>query len=402
MTDPSRVRVTGPLLPFVDGLSSELGELGYSSEATANHLRLMAHLSRWLASHSIDGRELTPERVGEFLAARRDEGYARLISERGFSNLLDYLRRLCVVPPVPQAESTPIQVVLDGFGDYLVRERGVIPRTVRRYETIARLFLSESLSKTGALDLGDLAAAGVTEFVLRECRRRSIGSAKDVVAALRSLLRFLHVEGLTPGQLAPAVPTVAGWRGSSLPRAVGPDEVGRLLASCNRVTAVGRRDYAILKLLVRLGLRAGEVAALELEDVDWRRGEIVVRGKGRRQERLPLPVDVGEAIVEYLHGGRLNEGSAELFMRVRAPHLGLGSAAVQAVVRHACDRAGLPAMGAHRLRHTTATEMLRAGAPLPEIGQVLRHRSVRTTAIYAKVDRVALRAIAQPWPGGVA
>jgi len=194
----------------------------------------------------------------------------------------------------------------------------------------------------------------------------------------------------------------AGWRGSSLPRALGRDDVARLLVSCDRGTAVGRRDYAILTLLVRLGLRAGEVAALELQDIDWRRGEIVIRGKGRRQERLPLPVDVGKAVVDYLRSGGRHGGCAQLFMRVRAPHHGLGSDAVQAVVRHAAERASLPAMGAHRLRHTAATEMLRAGAPLPEIGQVLRHRSLRTTAIYAKVDRTALRTLALPWPGGAA
>jgi integrase/recombinase XerD len=198
------------------------------------------------------------------------------------------------------------------------------------------------------------------------------------------------------------VPTVAGWRGSSLPRALGPEEVAKLLASCDRGMAVGRRDYAIRTMLVRLGLRAGEVAALELRDVDWRRGEIVIRGKGRRQERLPLPVDVGEAVADYLRSGGHHGGCAHLFMRARAPHHGLGSDGVQAVVRHAAERASLPAMGAHRLRHTAATEMLRAGAPLPEIGQVLRHRSLRTTASYAKVDRTALRTLALPWPGGAA
>jgi site-specific recombinase XerD len=402
MADPSRVRVTGPLVPYVDGFSSELAELGYSLESMANHVRLMAYLSRWLASQDLDGHELTPQRVSQFLAARRDDGYARLVSERGFSPLLDHLRRLWVVPPVPQVESTPLQALLDDYRGYLVRERGVIAKTVRRYEVVAHLFLSETLSTTAALDLDDLTAGGVMEFVLRECRRRSVGSAKDLVCALRSLLRYLHVAGLTPRQLAPGVPTVAGWRGSSLPRALGPEEVVKLLVSCDRGTAVGRRDYAILTLLVRLGLRAGEVAALELQDVDWRRGEIVIRGKGRRQERLPLPVDVGEAVVDYLCRGGRHEGCAQVFMRARAPHHRLGSTAVQAVVRHAAERASLPSMGAHRLRHTAATEMLRAGAPLPEIGQVLRHRSLRTTAIYAKVDRTNLRTLALPWPRGAA
>src|SRR5258708_6304857 len=203
----------------------------------------MAHLSRWLASQDLDGHELTPQRVSQFLAARRDDGYARLVSERGFSPLLDHLRRLGVVLPVPQVESTPLQALLDDYRGYLVRERGVIAKTVRRYEVVAHLFLSETVSTTGVLDLNDLTAGCVMEFVLRECRRRSVGSAKDVVCALRSLLRYLHVAGLTPRQLAPGVPTVAGWRGSSLPRVLGRDEVARLLVSCDRRTAVGRRDY---------------------------------------------------------------------------------------------------------------------------------------------------------------
>jgi integrase/recombinase XerD len=401
MTDLSHVRVSGPLAPYADGFRWVLSGLGYSVESAGNHLRLLAHLSRWLTSREADGQRVTRHQLDEFLAARRHDGYARLVSRRGLSPLLEYLRGLgVVVPPLPKLESKPIEVVLDGFRRYLVHERGVVPHTVERYEAVARLFLSESLSTT-VVRLEDLAASDVTNFVLHECRRRSTGSAKDVVTALRSLLRFLHVEGLIPIQLATAVPTVAGWRGSSLPRALDRDEVARLLASCNRRTAVGCRDYAVLMLLVRLGLRAGEVAALELQDVDWRRGEIVICGKGRRQERLPLPVDVGEAVVQYLRGGDRRGHCAQLFVRARAPHRALGSDAVQAVVRHAAERANLPPMGAHRLRHTAATEMLRAGAPLTEIGQVLRHRSVRTTAIYAKVDRAILRTLAQPWPGGV-
>jgi integrase len=187
-----------------------------------------------------------------------------------------------------------------------------------------------------------------------------------------------------------------------LPRALEGELVARLLAGCNRQSATGRRDYAILLLLVRLGLRAGEVAALELEDIDWRQGEVTVRGKGHRHERLPLPVDVGEALVEYLRQGRPRHECPKLFMRAQAPYAGLVSSAVTTVVYLACDRAGLPHVGAHRLRHTAATEMLRGGARLSEVEQVLRHRSLATTAIYAKVDRVALRSLAQPWPGGVA
>jgi integrase len=180
-----------------------------------------------------------------------------------------------------------------------------------------------------------------------------------------------------------------------------PAAIARLLASCDRRRTVGRRDYAILLLLARLGLRAREVAALELEDVDWRRGEILVRGKGGRQDRLPLPGDVGEAIVSYLRR-RPRQESRALFVRVVAPSGALERSAVSGIVRSACTRAGLPRVGAHRLRHTTATEMLKAGASLPEIAQVLRHRDQKTTSRYAKVDRKALRALARPWPGGAA
>jgi integrase len=222
-----------------------------------------------------------------------------------------------------------------------------------------------------------------------------------LVTALRSLLRYLHLEGKAP-DLAAAVPVVAGWRGSQLPRGLEPQQAARVLAACDRGTAAGRRDYAMLILLAGLGLRACEVAALELDDLDWQRGELVIRGKGDRQERLPLPADVGEAVSAYLVQGRPRVESRRLFVGVRAPFGDLTSSGVRAVVGYACDRAGIARFAAHRLRHTVATEMLRAGAGLPDIGQVLRHRSLSTTAIYAKVDRAALRELAQAWPGASA
>jgi len=220
------------------------------------------------------------------------------------------------------------------------------------------------------------------------------------VCALRSLLGFLHLRGLIAGPLGEAVPSTASWRLSGLPRALEREQVSRLLESCDRATGAGRRDFAILTLLVRLGVRAGEVAGLRLEDIDWRAGELVVVGKGSRSERLPVPVDVGEAIAGYLRAGR--PGTAQdrsLFVRVRAPHRGLTAGGITQVVVSAARRAGLGQIHAHRLRHTAATMMLWAGAPLEEIGQVLRHRQALTTAIYAKVDRDALRQLARPWPG---
>jgi site-specific recombinase XerD len=286
------------------------------------------------------------------------------------------------------------------YRDYLRHERGLIPSTVHSLLDVARCFL-DGYSRAENLELDQLTATDVTRFVLRESRGHSIGYAKSRVSRLRSLLRFLYVEGQTPTPLAEAVPAIAGWRLSQLPKALEPQQVARLLRSCDRRTALGRRDYAILTMLVRLGLRAGDVVALELDNLDWQRGELAIRGKGRQEERLPLPVDVGEALVAYLRRGRPRVDCRRVFLRGPAPHGPLSADTVRDVVYRACARSGVPRVGAHRLRHSAATHMLHRGASLPEIAQVLRHRSLKTTAIYAKVDRNALRALAQPWPGVV-
>jgi integrase/recombinase XerD len=271
------------------------------------------------------------------------------------------------------------------------------PGTVRYCTDEARGFLAGRGDRLAGLD-----AAEVRGFVADECRRRRTGSAKVLVTALRSLLRVLAAEGLAAPGLHDAVPAVAGWRGGGLPRALPDGQVAALLAACDRDTATGRRDFAVLVLLARLGLRACEVSALELGDIDWRAGTVTVRGKGRRDEQLPLPSDAGEALAGYLRDGRpAGGGSRRVFLLSRAPGGGMSPGAVKAVVRNACRRAGLPEAGAHRLRHSAATGMLRAGAPLAEIGQVLRHRSLSTTAIYAKVDHGALAQLAMPWPGAL-
>jgi integrase/recombinase XerD len=287
--------------------------------------------------------------------------------------------------------------VIDCYVAYLRFERGLTPGTVRLYSRIA----SNCLDEWSRLDVGleVLDAADVVGLVVAESKRSSIAVMKNVVTVLRSLLRFMFAKALIGRPLADAVPSVAGWQMSSLPRALEPGQVSALMASCDRETVVGRRDYAILLSLWRLGLRAGEVAALGLDDVDWRHGELIVCGKSRREERLPLPVDVGEAIVASLRDRRPATADVELFGRVRAPLGPLSAGGIRWVVYSACDRVGVVRVGPHVLRHTTATELLRSGSSLPEVAQVLRHRSVDTTAIYAKVDRVALMAVAQPWPG---
>ncbi len=402
MSRPSRVRVIGPLEPYATGFRRELARQGYTAHSASNQLQLMAHASRWLASSGFDAGDLTPARVEEFLEARRAEGYTLWLSTKAMAPLLGYLRDFGVAKtPSPVDAATPAEYLLERYRCYLIQERGLAASTVAAYSHVARLFLF-SRSPEGELDLERLNAAEVTDFVLAECRARRVGSAKYIVCGLRALLRFLHADGYAESQLAAAVPSVAGWRLSGLPKALSSRDVSVLLASCDRRTTVGRRDFAVLTLLVRFGLRAGEVAALGLIDIEWRVGEVVIRGKGRRQERLPLPIDVGEALVGWLRRGRPRCESPKVFTRVRAPHRGLTNSGVSGVVRAAAARAGLSAVSAHRLRHTAATEMLRAGASLSEVGQVLRHASTLTTSLYAKVDRQTLRTLAQPWPGGEA
>jgi integrase len=228
----------------------------------------------------------------------------------------------------------------------------------------------------------------------------SIGSTQYFVAGLRAFLRFCFLEGRVGADLSAAALAVTGRRHSSLPKGISGADATALLRSCDRRRSEGRRDYAVLLVLLRLGLRAGEVAGLALGDVDWRAGEIVVRGKGRREDRFPLPFDVGEAIAGYLRRGRPRTSRRELFLRVLAPIAPLSRGGVSSIVRRACRRVGIAEVGAHRLRHTVACEMVTAGVPLPEIGEMLRHRSIASTAVYARVDLDTLRGVALPWPGG--
>lgn len=403
MHDPSSVRVSGPLEPYAPGFAIELVGVGYTSVSATFQLQLLAHLSRWLEAEGLDAHGLSQAAVERFLAARRAAGYTNYRTAKALRPLLEYLRRLRVTPmPDAPEPATPLDRLLERYRRYLTIERSLAPTSARGYLDAVRPFLAGRVTPAG-LDLERLTAGDITAFVTTHCPGQARGSAKLTVTALRSLLGFLHLDGVLPRSLVAAVPRVASWRLAGLPQGLEPAAVGRLLASCDRWTATGCRDAAILTLLVRLGLRAGEVARLSLKDIDWRAGELVVSGKGNRAERLPLPVDVGEALVAYLGRGRPASAQGRtVFVRVRAPHRALTSGGVSRVVAAAGERAGLGPLHAHRLRHTAATEMLRAGGSLVEIGQVLRHRRALTTAIYAKVDRHALRVLARPWPGGAA
>lgn len=297
-------------------------------------------------------------------------------------------------------ESSSVSEVLVEFGGWLDRQRGLAAVTVHNYCWNAGHFLA-ALPEPTQVSVGLLDAGTVTAFMVEYCRDRNTNSAKSMARSVRSFLRFAHATGRTSAELWGAVPSSAGWHQASLPRSVPVADVERMLATTGRLgfTATGRRNYAILLLLTRLGLRRGEVAGLRLDDIDWRAGELTVVGKGHRIERLPLPAEPGQAIVAWLTDGRPECGTRSVFTTIRPAGRPLTPAAIGHVVGTACRNAGLDPIGAHRLRHTLATAMLRAGASLPEVGQVLRHHSARSTAIYAKVDEVALRPLARPWPG---
>lgn len=397
--------VSGPLEPFAAGFALWLASRAYSLSAAADRLCQFDQLSRWLEREGLGVGELTVEQAERFVAERRAAGRVTWVASQSVALPLGYLRELGVVPtPTPAVAQGPLEELLAEYRRYLLVERRLSDHTVLdAYGPAAWLFLAGREGPNG-LGLELLCAADVSMFLARECPKRSVSGARDLVCALRSFLRFLHLAGLTDAPLVWAVPSVADLRDRTLPRGLEPAAVKRLLASCDRRTLVGRRDYAILLLLSRLGLRAGEVAAIGLDDIDWRSGLLLVSGKGGRHDELPLPVDVGEALVSYLRRRPRCESRA-LFLRVTAPRTGLNRSTIGSIVREHCRQAGLEPVGAHRLRHTAATEMLRQGASLAEIGQVLRHREQKTTAIYAKVDRKALRALARPWPsqeGGVA
>lgn len=394
----SRVLMTGPLAPFADAYKTSLRERGYTPLTTVNELRQMASLSRWLQAKRLTAADLSSKRAQQFLACQRAQGRRATCSRPCLMWLLDLLRGLGVTAAEePAPVGSPREVLLASFERYLLAERGLASGTVVGYLARVRRFL-DGLPSSG--ELAGLTAAEVTQAVLRESRAVSVSAAQNFVCALRSFLRFCFIEGLLEADLSQAALPVTGRRRSSLPKGIGRADAEALLGACDRRQALGRRDYALIILLLRLGLRRGEVARLRLEDIDWRAGDLVVRGKGAREDRLPLAADVGEAIASYLRRGRHASDRRELFLQARAPYEPIASGTVASTVRRACRRAGIPEVGSHRLRHTTACEMVSAGVPLQRIGQVLRHRSLQSTAIYARVDLDRLRLLAQPWPQG--
>lgn len=394
-----RTRFRGPIAPYAHGLRETFEKLGYARSTVTSHLALWAQLSQWLADQDLTTYGLSADRVEEFLKARRQAG-RRLYSIKALAPGLEFLREVGAAPGIEimVEASSEVEVIAEQFRDYLLFERGLAEVSADTYVLRARPFLSDR-ARDGHLDLASLTAAEVSSFVAAWLPGLSTSPAKSTVTALRSLLSFLHASGVIDRPLASAIPTVASWRLAGLPSGLSRTQVQALLDTCDQSTMVGLRDSAIITVLVRLGLRSSEAAGLMLDDIDWRTGVVRIRGKGNSDERLPLPIDVGSALSRYLEHGRPSSASDRVvFIRAKAPYRALHRKSISTMVSRAASRAGMGTLHAHALRHTLATEVLSQGACLDEVGQLLRHRSRASTAIYAKVDQHRLIQLARPWP----
>ncbi len=383
-------------LPYVAAYEETLAEQGYAQSTIGQRVRMVSRLAERLEQQGLSIGALNEQRIDE-CEIRNDAERSAL---RWF---LCHLRQRGLVAHPVRERGGPIEGISSTYEDYLLKERGVCRGSADSYLLIVRRFLRERFGDGEVLVLGEIVATDLSGFMRRQACQYSVERAKVMATALRSFLGFLRWRGDVRTDLAAAVPGVAYWRLSTLPRWITRQEVDRVLASCQRQSAIGRRNYAMVLLLARLGLRAVEVAELTLEDLNWRAGEISVAGKkGGRDQKLPLTQEVGKALAEYLRHDRPRANTRHVFVRSRAPRRGMCGPAVSTIVHKAMRRASieLPRAGAHTLRHSLATEMLRNGASLAEIAEVLRHKHIDTTAIYAKVDVEGLRTLAMPWPGG--
>lgn len=385
--------------PYLDDLSSTMAREGFQALTIAEHLRTVVQLARWAERRGVDladWDERTVAGFGQHLARRRVIKRARAVS-RG-KQFLVFLRTRGVIAPGKPAPTPRCAPVLEQFADWMVRHRGLSQHTIRRYRRILEIFLSALGEETAAYDV-----TSIRQFIIDHLGHRGRGETRETVTAIRSFLRFLAAHGRVRRGIECCVPTVPEWRLSSLPRYLEAADVERVVKSCDLSTGHGLRDHAILLLLSRLGLRAGDIVAMRIDDIDWRQGTLRLQGKSHRETVLPLPQDVGNALVAYVRKGRPRSDNPRLFLTVLAPTRPFAtSAAVSDLVRFALGRAGIknpPTRGAHLLRHSAATAMLRSGSTLETIATVLRHRSSETTAHYAKVDQTMLQSIAQSWPG---
>lgn len=395
----------GPFAAYLGQFAESLSRQGYAQRYIHRQVMLAACFSRWIKQTEVPPDRITSEHPARYLQSRHRRRRPNQGDAAALGHFIEFLRCERVIPAekAPIRQLTPTERCVQTYEQYLREERDLAEATIVNYVPFVGRFLKDCFG-AGPVKLSRLRGTDVVGFVQRQARLLHLKRVKLLTTALRSFLHYARYRGEIRLDLAAAVPCVANWSMPAIPRGIAPDQVRCLLSRIDRRTAVGRRDYAILLLLARLGLRAGEVAFLELEDIDWKGGCLSVHGKRGRRTQLPLPKDVGEAIVDYLRHGRPRSTSRRVFLRARAPVRGfLTQCAVGTIVRHALVRAGIeaPTTGAHQFRHGLATQMLRQGASLAQIGELLGHKSPETTKIYTKVDLEALRTLALPWPGGV-
>jgi len=401
-------RAAGPLARHLDPFITSLIERQYQPSVIYIKARHGLAFDRWLTKRRIVLADLCEAQIVQYQNRtrrrhQRIRAETRRIEWKALTQLLQFLRVRGICPEADVATAAAEDLAAQ-FGQHLQDQQGLAAATIERYRGVAKQFLRHCFGR-GAVDLRLLRAGDAIAFIKSEGRRLRPPALKCVVNALRSFLRYAQFRGEAPAVLAAAVPTVSAWSTTpALPKAVSPEHAQRAIDSCDLDTGVGLRDRAVLLLLARLGLRAHEIIGLELSDLDWRRGHLRMRGKGGREQLLPLPTEVGAAIAAYLQHGRPATHDRLVFLRSQAPIRGLtaGSDAIGTIVRRALGRAGVdaPHRGSHQFRHALAVRMLRHGASLKEIGEVLRHQSPQTTSIYARVDIDALRSLALPWPGG--
>jgi site-specific recombinase XerD len=366
-------------------------------------LNVVSGLLGWIRRRHRKLADLDERTVDLYLRYRARRQSIQPGDRAALKRWLSVLRAEGAIAPAVRPPLTSHDRIFNEFDAYLRTERGLAPRSIVRHLPTVRHFLHE-VCPTGDDDLGKISQEDVIRYIERHAQDWSPGTGKAMCWSLRAFLRYLYHQGLNPKALFGCVPSIRRWRLATLPTYLSAAQVQRALDGCDRATAMGRRDYAILMMLAKLGLRADEVATLTLDDIDWRAGEMIVRAKGRQRARMPIPRDVGAAVVSYLRDGRPKSSCRRLFVRTLAPHTGFASGcAISMIAKAALDRAGIEDCahrGAHIFRHSLATELVRAGATLSEIGQLLRHKSHDTTRIYAKVDIEALRTLSLPWPGG--
>jgi len=393
----------GPLSSVLATYAAHLSQQGYARQTARQPLRFLADLNQWLHRQRLQVTDLTEPILHRYLRSRHRRFRPRRDDDLMLRKLLHLLHDEGLLPnKSPPPVNNPGQHVEDDFDRYLSEERGLSMATRINYRVFIHRFLSVQFG-TKPVRFIALHAKDVIRFVRNQASHLNPKRAGLMVTALRSFFRYLRHRGDITTDLAACVPTIANWQFSSLPKFLQPHQVRQALNQCDRRTAQGRRDYAILLLLSRLGLRACEIVGLTLNDIHWQAGEITVQGKGNRTTRLPLPPDVGQAIAAYLKKDRPPCSSRHVFIRLKAPRRGFAnSEAISTLVARTLKKAGIdsPHTGAHLFRHTLATQMLRQGASLADIAHLLRHRSLNTTTLYAKVDLRALQPLAQPWPGG--